>query len=115
MKLQDQFDWVVLGEHPAALLTGCLVAQQGYSVLMTPASPPLVSFVSHSGQLIDPEVNYLAGLGLGQQSDGLLSLALNQLGVLSSSSQQFYRGPEWLPQIITPDARVTVHADVHLF
>ena len=72
MRLQDQYDWIVLGNHPAALLGGGLAAQLGQSVLILPFSSSFILNVSSEGQPLDPESNYLLGLGKSGKSDGLL-------------------------------------------
>ena len=59
MKLREQSDWLVLGDHPGALLSASLAARLGLSVLVLPFGPAARLFVSASGQHFDPEPNYL--------------------------------------------------------
>ena len=65
MKLRDHYDWVVLGDHPGALLERGLAARLGLSVLMLPVFPGKSLSIAEDGRFVDPEPNYLLGIGPG--------------------------------------------------
>jgi hypothetical protein len=110
MRFRDQYDWVVLGDHPGALLSASLVARLGLSVLVLPLAPGARIAVSRSGQHLDPEPNYLLGLGKMERSSGLLAECLGRLGVLPSELERIRRaGSE--PQVLTPGRRLVFSED----
>lgn len=106
MNLQDHYDWVVLGDHPGALLSASLIARQGYSVILIPMVASQLTSVSKKGQSVDPEPNFILGLGKVDRSNGLLSECLTHLGVLTSTSKLIRRGEEALPQVLTSQVRL---------
>ncbi|OFZ53231.1 MAG: hypothetical protein A2428_11845 [Bdellovibrionales bacterium RIFOXYC1_FULL_54_43] len=105
LRFRDHYNWVVLGDHPGALLSASLAARLGLSVLVLPLAPGMRAGLSDSGQCFDPESNYLIGLRGLVHSNGLLSECLQRAGVLSSE-EQFIRKDGVLPQVITPSSRV---------
>lgn len=113
MRLRDQYDWIVLGNHPGALLSASLAARLGLAVLVVPVVPTLGFLVSRSGQAFDPETNYLLGLGKSPKVDGLVYECLTQLGILSSE-EEFIQSETSAPQVITPQARLTLTPNENL-
>jgi len=108
--LGDRYDWVVLGDHPAALLSASLVAKQGLSVLMLPMGATLKASVSESGHFHDPESNFMMGLGRSGEFCGLVSDSLSRLGILPAE-QELIRVSE-LPQLLTPETRLSFAPDL---
>jgi hypothetical protein len=113
MQLQDRYDWVVLGDHPGALLSGCLASHLGLSVLFLPLTPSVLRMQSSRGQIIDPEPNAILGLGKVGKKEGLLGACLSQLGngPMLGHSQFIRGGDELAPQILTSQVRLTLGAD----
>lgn len=105
MRLNDHYDWIVLGHHPAALLGASLVARLGLSVLILPFAPILDQFISTGGQPLDPEPNYLMGLGRSGKLDGLIRECLRNLKI-SDSDEKLIRSEECLTQVATQDSRL---------
>ncbi len=107
-RLSDSYDWVVLGDHPGALLSASLAAKLGLSVLVLPLAPSLKLTISKDGQHLDPETNFMLGLapqGRGDRAPGLLAECLTRLGILPAELE-LVRGPAEPQQILTPTARV---------
>src|SRR4051794_4308176 len=118
MRLRDQYDWVVLGDHPGALLSASLAARLGLSVLVLPFAPGARLVVSSSGQHFDPEPNFLLGLSTGEQPEqgiatGLLGLCLKRLGVLASE-EELIQANGCKVQVLTPSARVSLDPEEDL-
>jgi hypothetical protein len=110
VRLQDHYDWIVLGEQPAALLTASMVARLGLSVLVLPLAPGMNFSVSPSGQCFDPESNSIVGLGELGPNKGLITECLTKLGVLSA--EEFYKNTySSHPQILTPESRYFLSSD----
>lgn len=110
MRLNDHYDWVVLGDHPGSLLSGALAARLGFSVLVLPlCSGPRLIF-SQSGQYHDPEPNYFLGLAKVERTNGLLLECLHRLGILLSESDKIQKKGV-LPQIVTPHSRMAFALD----
>ena len=87
MSLADQYDWIVLGDHPGALLSANLAAKLGLSVLvLTKCSAQKVIF-SKAGQCLDPEPNFITGMG--------------EKGILKTRSENFRRCL-WIATFHTP-------------
>ena len=95
----------MLGDDPAALLTGALAAKLGLSVLMVPLGHSQKLSISESGQPLDPEPNFLAGLGKTESNPGLLRFCLNHLGALPSELDQIQDQRQSL-QILAPGFRL---------
>jgi hypothetical protein len=110
MRLRDQYDWAVLGDHPGALLTAGIAAKLGLSVLVLPLGETLRSRVSPSGQCLDPESNFMLGLGKQGKANGLLADSLGRLGLNSSEESRVLAEPE-LFQVATPSRRLRFMAD----
>jgi hypothetical protein len=105
VKLRDHYDWVVLGDHPGALLSAGLAARLGLSVLVLPVFPGKALSIAADGRFVDPEPNYLLSLGRVQRFSGLLSECLGRLGILPVELEQV-QGAEPLPQVLTPAMRL---------
>ncbi len=86
MKLRDRYDWVVLGDDPGALLSACLVARLGLSVLVIDCGTRALPLVSRSGQVLDPESNCLLGLSSVDGRAGLWLRCLEKLGLTAAES-----------------------------
>lgn len=110
MKLRDHYDWVVLGDHPGALLSAGLAARLGLSVLVLPIFPGKALTISGDGRFVDPEANYLLSLGRVPRFSGLLSDCLGRLGILPAELEQV-ESMEPLPQVLTPDLRLSFGLD----
>jgi hypothetical protein len=105
MSLHDHYDWVVLGDHPGAYLSGVMVAQLGLSVLFVRLAPGMKSRFSMDGQYLDPESNHLIGLGKVGEIPGLTYECLHRSGMTAQETQWIEPGGS-LPEILTPDLRV---------
>lgn len=110
-KLKDHYDWVVVGDHPAALLSASLVARLGFSVLILPLASGGETMISGSGQLLDPESNFMVGLGSVGQEFGLLASCLNDLGVSVPQSPEIRANDEEMMQLLTPQLRFHLAKD----
>ncbi|MGZ6371380.1 MAG: hypothetical protein ACXWPM_11555, partial [Bdellovibrionota bacterium] len=106
-KVRDHYDWVVLGDHPGALLSASLAARLGLSVLVLPLSPGPGLMVSKSGQYWDPETNYLPGLGRTADANGLLAECLTRLGI-QNSELEMIDAETAVPQVLTPQTRLAL-------
>ena len=115
IELQDHYDWVVLGDHPGALLSAALMARMNYRVLVLPLYPGCTTRMSDSGQCIDPESNYLLGLARDSHTLGLLGSSLKQLGVSVPSYRSLKAGDDFQPQVMTPQARLCFRQDLTRF
>lgn len=62
MKLHENYDWAVLGDHPAALLSAILMRRIGYNVVVVPMIPSASVTLSNTAQIHDPETNYILGI-----------------------------------------------------
>lgn len=107
MRLRDHYDWVVLGVHPGALLSASLVARLGLSVLVLPMAPTFERVISSSGQFLDPEPNYVLGLGRAGDTEGLVLSSLNQVGLLPEE-MNWIQEHQVHPQILTPKTRMNL-------
>jgi len=110
MKFKSQFDVIVLGNHPSALLAGCLAAQKELSVLIiSPQDQPEFFKTSH-GQYFDPDPNWILGLDSKTQGAGLLYELLTQIQDPSAesdfSSLVFHSGIS----ISTPEIRMNLRS-----
>ncbi len=102
MNLSGRYDWIVLGDHPGALLTANLVAKLGLSVLVLPNSLTQKVMFSKGGQCLDPEPNFIAGLAEG----GLLSESLKKASVAFAEGE--VNSQEAFLQVLTPDRRLAL-------
>lgn len=115
MRLRDQYDWIVLGDHPSALLSASLAAKLGLSVLVLPVGPIARTVISRSGHCVDPESNALTGIFPGGKSSeashrGLLSLCLDRIGLQPSEMDRFRF--DLAPfQVLTPKYRLELLSD----
>jgi hypothetical protein len=110
MNLATQYDWIVLGDHPAALLSANLVARLGLSVLIVPKGSSMSAGhfqVSETRPCLDPESNFLLGLS----ADGLLNVCLEKVGIQSES----FTVPLSSPQALTPQYRIDFKRDLASF
>jgi len=105
VKLQDHYDWIVFGSQPGALLSACLVARMGFSVLLLPMSLNQGLTVSRTGQLFDPETNYLIGLGRSGEVDGLIRSCLVRVGI-QPAEEAWIRTENCSPHILTSRNRL---------
>jgi len=115
VKLNESYDCVVFGSNPGALLSAHLAAKMGLSVLVVPFERYLGLTYSRSGHVLDPEPNYLLGLGRYENTEGLLAHCLKFLFYSDvSKGAKNGDGPwsEWLnrtkdvtPQEVTPSLR----------
>ena len=108
MKLRDHYDWVVLGDHPGALLSAGLAARLGLSVLVLPVYPGKSLRIAEDGRFVDPEPNYVLTLGRAPGYNGLLSECLGRLGILPAEFDQVQGGQSGkiLTQVLTPGLRL---------
>lgn len=114
IRFRDQYDWVVLGDHPGALLSAAMAARQGQSVLVIglethPSSKfALSSYASHAskmkGRLLEFSPNYYLGLGESGGIRGLLAECLHLLGISSEEWSSRVKSDHSL-QILTPELR----------
>ncbi len=109
-RLRDQYDWIVVGDSPGALLSASLVARQGLSVLVLQSAPGAKPWVSKSGQYFDPETNYILGLGRLERANGLVSECVGRLGALPSEVERVRRETSG-PEILTPRTRTAFATD----
>ncbi len=105
IRLKDYYHWVVLGDHPGALLSASIMAGAGFSVLVLPLSPSSLSYISPSYQLLDHESNFLLGLGNLETQNGLFSEVLKKLGFQDFENRSVFDGDDRLPEVITPRYR----------
>lgn len=107
LNLQDRYDWIVLGQHPAALMTASWIARKGLSVLILPAGPSVGLKISKTGQHFDPESNFLLGVGGASKGPGLISHVLAEAFGDVNGAQKWAKAsfrPSTL-QLLTPVVR----------
>ncbi|MBU6375690.1 MAG: hypothetical protein KGQ59_06815 [Bdellovibrionales bacterium] len=103
-RLRESYDWIVLGDSPAAILSAALVAKMGLSVLLVGDGPEKKWTLSSSGQVIDPEPNFISGLSLSGPRSGLARKCLEHLRL--ADSEWAILSPERAAfQAITPSIR----------
>ncbi len=100
VKLKDSYDWLVLGDHPGALLCGALVAKLGLSVLMLPFGKDFEAKKSKQGPILDPDSSYFIGLTDALGYTGLLSRCLKRIEMTVPQAE--LAGP----LVVTPSFRV---------
>ncbi len=110
-RAQDHYDWIVLGDHPTALLSAALVARLGLSVLVVPLSPSTRARVSQSGQCLDPESNWVPGALTGA---GLFSTCLAGLGIAPAELARIRRDPVSC-QVLTHSHRISLSSEGEFF
>lgn len=111
MELRDHYDWVVLGDHPGALLGAGLAAKLGLSVLIAPLNPSHKLLISKKGMHLDPESSFILGLGQTAGSGkGLLARCLEQAGILSAEGEAIL-ARDSAPQVATPGQRFSLGSD----
>ncbi len=104
VRLQENYDWIVLGDTPAALLSAALVARMGLSVLVVAEDGGKKWEVSDSGQLMDLEPNFLLGMAKLERLGGVVAECLSRLRLAPSEWQKLER-PEQIFQAVTPRVR----------
>jgi hypothetical protein len=110
MKLREQYDWVVLGDHPGALLSACLTARLGLATLILRLGSSRTSGVSASGQCLDPESAFVLGLGKAGKANGVVADSLGRLGLQPTEESRIDATAELL-QIVTPSRRLLFSAE----
>ncbi len=114
-ELGTKYDWIVIGEHPAALLSAAFMSKSGYSVLVVGMDSVKDSHVSEEGDCIDPESNWLLGLGENLGKPGLIRDLLIRLGVSFEKETSYFDSEQDLPQILTPQIRIRTLKDQRSF
>ncbi|MDR3608197.1 MAG: hypothetical protein P4M08_12570 [Oligoflexia bacterium] len=105
----DQYDWIVVGDDPGALLSAGLAAKLGLSVLVLPLLKSRGVLKTKNDKFLDPESNLLLGVGKpddgGDSGFGLLGRCLEQLGITAAELSAFI-AEDALPQVLTPHCRI---------
>jgi phytoene dehydrogenase-like protein len=114
MKIREQYDWVVLGDDPGALLSACLAARLGLSVLVVELGDRVRLGVSPGGQVFDPESNSILGLGRHGAIDGLWYKCLLKAGMTPAESERI-RSPECSLEVVTPSIRLRLERNADRF
>ena len=83
-RLSESYDWIVLGDSPAALLSAALVARMGLSVLVVTGGDEKKWILSSTGQVVDPEPNFIPGVGHPAHRLGLAGSCFSSLGLPES-------------------------------
>ncbi len=110
LKILDQYDVVVVGESIGSLLSACLAAEKGMSVLLVGARPLKLLSVSKYGQYFDPEPNYFLGVRSPGKWAGLLGKCLERLSICAGGFDM-PKASEMILQVMTPDSRVVLNHD----
>ncbi len=114
MRLRESYDWVVLGDSPGALLSACIAAKMGQSVLIAPLDSTQWILRSETRDYLDFESNCLFGLGLPNTSEGFLGDLFRWLGIYESLWQeQLLSVCE--PQLLAPHFRMQFKKDEDAF
>ena len=103
-RLTESYDWMVLGDSPACLLSAALVARMGLSVLVVGDGSDKKWSLSSSGQVIDPETNFISGLGRPGPQLGLAGKCLEHFR-LADSEWSLFGQEDPLFQALTPAVR----------
>lgn len=107
-RLKEDYDWIVVGDHPSALLCGGLVARLGLSVLFLDVDESVSIKTGSGGQIWDGESNYFLGLGKTEQTVGLLHRCLARMSWLPIEEAKV-SDQSSSPQILTPTHRILTH------
>ena len=105
MKLREEYDWIVLGDHPGALLSAGLAARLGQSVLILDSSHSRRFKKGPGDRILDFESNLVLGLGRTPRFSGLVHECLSRLG-LPAPDLESVRMSEPFPQVLTRGMRV---------
>lgn len=105
-RLRDQYDWVVIGDHPGALLSASLAARLGMTVLVVPLNINNGLTLTQKGQYWDPEPGAVVGLLKGDRVQGLVAACLGKLGILPFEAELAQSRPAGF-QVATPSGRWT--------
>lgn len=103
VRLRDHYDWIVIGSHPAALLSAVLMASLNLSVLVVFGERKLILQVSSDGRYFDPEPNILTGIHDGWQKEGLLLKYFRKLEIPVIKEEWSLN---YTPQVVTPQTRL---------
>lgn len=103
--IQDHYDWIIIGDHPGALLTSVILSKLGASVLVVPLGYSRLATLSASGQYLDPEPNFLLGLQSPDKPAGILARFLEWAGMPVHSSKEFQFSEKAMPQIFSSQFR----------
>jgi hypothetical protein len=107
MTVSNSYDWIVLGDHPAALLSANLVAKLGLSVLILTESSARKVVFSKSGQCLDLEPNFIAGMG----EKGVLEGAFRGFSAMPTEGDLSYVDAH--AQILTPETRLQIRESLN--
>ncbi len=113
-RLKDSYDWVVMGDSPGALLAGCLAARRGLSVLIAGLGPSSEVRTSKNDIPLDPESNWILGLGRGERMNGLVYQCLSEIG-LSPAEGEKIKQPRGSFTMATPRMRLTLMVEHEQF
>jgi len=113
-RLQENYDWIVLGDTPAALLCAALVARMGLSVLIVSEDSGKKWELAQAGQLVDLEPNFLMGLARMDRLGGMVAECLSRMRFPAVDWEQLIRH-EYLFQAITPRFRASFAHQTELF
>lgn len=119
IRLREAYDWIAVGDDLGSLVGALMVSRLGQSVLVVPLLEEKSSFKSHSGQIWDPNPNWVPGVSnltrdpettlgvLGRRDTD--SLLLGAILKQSELSREFWSG--WMPErsdpwMLTPELRV---------
>lgn len=115
-KLNDHYDWIVIGDDPGALLSGCLAARLGLSVLAVPFRPSMPVHVGQSrkAECLDPETNLLLGCSAHPDSQGESTAGVRLLARIHEKLGLEFRdrlvsdgvSGDGGPQILSPGLRI---------
>ncbi len=109
IRFKDEYDWIVLGDHPGALLSGMLAARLGLSVLILPLGEAAWAARATAEAVIDPEPNWWTGLTSAEGEPGLLARCLER------ASTKFNFVPAEELQCLMPGHRVEIGLDSEVF